>query len=258
MVDVTEQKRAEAALRASEARFAQAFRSNPAALAITTLHEGRFLDVNDGYLRLTGFTREEVIGKTSRELGTWTNPDERPALIERLQRNGRIVAEEMVLVTGHGPRDVLVSLERIELGGTACILGTSIDVTAQRQVAGQLARLERINRAMAEEVRLDDRLRRFYEESKVLVPCDRFVVRVLVPETDEVETLLIADFDEVRYPRARYPVHGNSPFAHLAAGAARRLSQSHPSLPLGVRGRCWPSDQRSSLQSVCDRRRVRW
>lgn len=60
--DVTEQKRAEAALRKSEEKFSRAFRSSPVEMAITTLEDGRFLDVNESFERNLGYTRKEVIG----------------------------------------------------------------------------------------------------------------------------------------------------------------------------------------------------
>src|SRR4028118_375498 len=69
--DISDRKRMEEELRQSEERFSKAFRVNPAATTITTLAEGRYIDVNDSFLRLSGFHREEVIGKTSIELGIW-------------------------------------------------------------------------------------------------------------------------------------------------------------------------------------------
>src|SRR5258708_12034636 len=74
--DITEQKRAEEALRQSEERFSKAFHSSPAALSITLLEDGRLLEVNAAFLRMTGFSRDDVIGRSTLELGPWDNPSQ--------------------------------------------------------------------------------------------------------------------------------------------------------------------------------------
>src|SRR6266849_3688505 len=73
-VEITEQKRAEAALRESEEKFAKAFRSSPDAIIITTLAEGRFLEVNEYFQKLFGYSRDEILGRTTVELDLWINP----------------------------------------------------------------------------------------------------------------------------------------------------------------------------------------
>src|SRR6185436_11447832 len=80
--DITARRQAEEALRFSEEKFAKAFRSSPFRVTIGTLAEGRFIEVNDAFLRDHGFTREQVIGRTSPELGLWANPDDRRHLVE--------------------------------------------------------------------------------------------------------------------------------------------------------------------------------
>jgi PAS domain-containing protein len=85
--DVTERKQAEEALRQSEERFSKAFHASPVAASITTFAEGRFLDVNDRVLRVTGFSREEVIGHTSIELRMW-GPASRAEVVQYALRQG--------------------------------------------------------------------------------------------------------------------------------------------------------------------------
>ena len=67
-IDVTEQRAAEAALRASEERFAKAFRATPDAMSITRIRDGVIVDVNDSWLRSGNYQRDEVIGRTMLEL----------------------------------------------------------------------------------------------------------------------------------------------------------------------------------------------
>jgi PAS domain S-box-containing protein len=64
-------------LRASQAKFSTAFDRSPLALTITSLEDGRLVEVNEEFVRLTGFTRAEAIGRTPDELGLWIDPEVR-------------------------------------------------------------------------------------------------------------------------------------------------------------------------------------
>ena len=80
--DITDRKNLEWALRLSEDKFAKAFHSSPAEIVITTLEDAVFMDVNAAFERNSGFTRNEVLGHSSIELGMWNNPDDRARLVE--------------------------------------------------------------------------------------------------------------------------------------------------------------------------------
>jgi PAS domain S-box-containing protein len=90
--NVTEQKRMEAALRKSEEKFSKAFHASPVDMVITSLDTGQILDVNERAERSTGLTREQLIGRSTVELGMWFNPADRAAMIEEILQNGRITA----------------------------------------------------------------------------------------------------------------------------------------------------------------------
>ena len=72
--DVTEQRRMEKALRESEEVYRAAFRTSPDSININRASDGLYVDINEGFSRLTGYSREEVIGKTSVEIGIWAEP----------------------------------------------------------------------------------------------------------------------------------------------------------------------------------------
>lgn len=132
--DVTERKRAERALRLSEEKFATAFRASPTAMVITTLAEGRFLDVNESFERHSGFSRAELCGRTAQEVGVWENPGEREEVMRQLQAQGSISNREVTLRTKSGDvRHGLYSAELLDLGGERCVLAAGEDITARKQ-----------------------------------------------------------------------------------------------------------------------------
>ncbi|HEX4543373.1 MAG TPA: PAS domain S-box protein [Candidatus Acidoferrum sp.] len=143
--DVTEQKRAEAALRRSEEKFSKAFHSSPVEMVIATLEEGRFLDVNESFERHLGYGRKEVIGRTAGEFGLWLDPGDGAALVEELKKNGRLVNREIQTRAKSGEIEIkLCSAEIIQIGGEQCVLAVSEDITERKRAKEQLQRSEAI------------------------------------------------------------------------------------------------------------------
>ena len=139
--DVTEQKRAEFALRLSEEKFSKAFRSSPVEIVITTLEEGRFVDVNQSFERTVGFTRDELLGRTSLELGL-INPHDRMAQLEEIEKHGRVVNRELQIRAKSGKiRFKLYSAEVVQIGNERCLLSVSQDITERKMAYEQLRRL---------------------------------------------------------------------------------------------------------------------
>ena len=83
--DITERKQSEEALRQSESRFAQVFHASPVAVSITALEDGRYLDLNDAWLRLFGYERAQVIGNSSLHLSLWLEPEQRAEMIRQTE-----------------------------------------------------------------------------------------------------------------------------------------------------------------------------
>lgn len=141
--DVTEQKRTESALRSSEEKFAKAFRSSPMEMVITTLAEGRFLEVNEAFERNTGYSRAEAIGRTAIELGMWLDPGSRSKVVADVAKHGRILNREIQIRAKSGEVGTkLYSAELIQIGKERCLLAVSEDVTKNKRIQENLLRSE--------------------------------------------------------------------------------------------------------------------
>jgi len=148
--DITARRRAEEALRFSEEKFAKAFRACPFRVSIGTLAEGRFIEVNDAFLRDHGFTREQVIGRTSPELGLWGDPGDRRRLIEALERGEMVRDFEFQGQTRDGQVQITsLSAELIRVGGETCLLAVATDVTDRKRAEEELRRSHEELRALA-------------------------------------------------------------------------------------------------------------
>src|SRR5262249_27113095 len=159
--DITARRQAEEALRFSEEKFAKAFRSSPFRVTIGTLAEGRFIEVNDAFLRDHGFTREQVIGRTSPELGLWDRPEDRKRLVEALERDGKVYEFEYPGQTRDGRVHITsLSAELIQVAGETCILAVATDITDRKRAQEEIRRSREELRALAarlQSVREDER-----------------------------------------------------------------------------------------------------
>ncbi|MEI6316085.1 MAG: PAS domain S-box protein, partial [Syntrophus sp. (in: bacteria)] len=121
--DITVQKRTEERLLKSEEKFNKAFHSSPILTAISTVEEGRFLDVNEIFLRTILFSKEELIGKTSLELGLFANPAQRQTIRKIVEETGYVKNMEVQMVAKDGHViDGLFSAEPIALANEKCWL----------------------------------------------------------------------------------------------------------------------------------------
>jgi len=145
-IDVSERRQAEEQLRQSEARFQQMFRALPMAALLSRLSDRRFLDVNDAWLRLTGYSRAETIGATSVELDLWHDVDRRLDMFHELEARGQVrdFAARMHIKSG-AIREVLLSVDRVLLGGEASILLLAHDVTELRQLERELRHSQKMD-----------------------------------------------------------------------------------------------------------------
>lgn len=132
--EIEERKRAEKALRDSEERLSTAFRVSPDALTISTMSEGKLLDVNEGFVRVTGYLRSEAIGKTEFDLGLWAATAERTLLVSTLEKRGFVRERECRFRIKSGEvRVCLLSAEKFELDGQKCMVCVTRDITERKR-----------------------------------------------------------------------------------------------------------------------------
>jgi two-component system cell cycle sensor histidine kinase/response regulator CckA len=136
--DITERKRVEQAHQQSEERFAKAFDSSPEGISISTQKEGRLLEVNDAYVRMMGYERSELIGKTVKELNLWA-PGERDRVLDKLEVSGAIRDYNTTFrMKGDRIREAQISVDKIRVQEEPCLLVTIRDVTESRLMELQL------------------------------------------------------------------------------------------------------------------------
>jgi PAS domain S-box-containing protein len=152
--DTTERKRAEEALRENEEKFSKMFRQAPLLITLSDIETGRMIDVNDRYLEISGFSRDEVIGRSVLELG-WISEEQRSRMVRTLRERGRVSGMELSLRRGDGKTVVcLYSGETITVRGQRRLLSMAQDITERKWAEEALSRSE-------------ERYRRLFEDSSI-------------------------------------------------------------------------------------------
>jgi PAS domain S-box-containing protein len=143
--------RGERALQAPDDRFVIAFYASPIAMAITTVAEGRYVDVNEAFERQMGYARAEICGRTSLELNVWPSAGDREAMVAALTRHDTVRDRGAQFRTKSGRLiTTLYSAGLITLDGQDCVLAAIADITAQKLAEDALRESESKFRMLAE------------------------------------------------------------------------------------------------------------
>lgn len=148
--DITDRKRAEDELRRSERKFAAAYQNTPLLMGISLKEDGTYLDVNETFVRLTGYAWQEAVGKRSTDLGL-IRPEDRERLLRHMTPDGRIEALEMDLVVKSGERRrCLFWAATIEVDGRQCLQVMVSDITDLQRSMDELTRERTVLKAIIE------------------------------------------------------------------------------------------------------------
>ena len=131
------------ALRQSEERYRVTFQAIPDAITLTKLEDGCFIEVNEGFLTMTGFSRMEVLGRTPLDLNLFVNPSERSQFFEILKREGQVNGHESKFRRSDGTLfDALLSCRPLRYDNNDCLVSIGKDITAVKESQEEKARLE--------------------------------------------------------------------------------------------------------------------
>jgi PAS domain S-box-containing protein len=170
--DITLRKKAQRELAESEERFSAAFHASPIWATINTLDEGRYLAVNQAFCNITGYSREEVLGRTSIEVGLWPDPGIREPLINLFKKEGSFNNQEVPRRFKDGSLHTLLwSADPIEFAGQSCMINTLTDITERKKTEMELAlyreQLEDLVKERTHELKLaNDQLEEEVKERK--------------------------------------------------------------------------------------------
>jgi PAS domain S-box-containing protein len=141
--EISKRQMVEQELRRSEEKFASAFHSGPCAMTITSLATGRFIDVNASFERQTGYRKEDVLNRTSEEVGLWPDHDDRVNYYSDVSARGGSSEREVALRTKSGRTMwAVISAEAITVGGERCVLAVGVDVTARKEAEASARELQ--------------------------------------------------------------------------------------------------------------------
>jgi PAS domain S-box-containing protein len=152
MRDITEREKAHSALKFSEEKFSKVFNLSPDSININRLSDGVYLDINNGFVAMSGFSREEVLGKSSLpgNLGIWVNKRDRETLVEGLKKHGEVIDLEAPFRRKDGSIIYgMMSAKIMEINGEACILSITRDITERKMQIDALSESEKRFRELA-------------------------------------------------------------------------------------------------------------
>jgi diguanylate cyclase (GGDEF)-like protein/PAS domain S-box-containing protein len=131
--DITESKLSGMQLRLSEERYRTAFQTSIDAININRIDDGRFIDCNQAFLDMSGYKREEIIGRTSLEVGIWADARDRQTMMNMLRQNSSVCGLEVQLRKKDGEIGWgQISASLTEIDGTPCVLSVTRDISAAK------------------------------------------------------------------------------------------------------------------------------
>lgn len=150
-LDITDRKEIEDALSFSEIKFSAAFMSNPEPMAISDVQTSQVLEVNPAYTKLSGYSREEILGQSSIELDLWLNPHERENILKGLLSGKQVDNREIQVKTKDGSiKDLMFSTKLFNMKDKTYLLSVAHDMTQMKKIQKELSFTQEIFRLFME------------------------------------------------------------------------------------------------------------
>ncbi|HOT76741.1 MAG TPA: PAS domain S-box protein, partial [Candidatus Wallbacteria bacterium] len=138
--DITENKKLENLLKKSEEKFSKMFMLSPVAMSINDFTDkNRIIECNNAFSEHTGYSHDEVIGKTSADLNLYSDPDMRSKVIDLINKYHKITNFEYCLRRKNGDtRQGLLSADVVDINEKPCIIASSVDITERIEIENKL------------------------------------------------------------------------------------------------------------------------
>ena len=191
MIDITEQEKAEMFRKESEEKFSKAFHTSLDLIAISSIDDGSFIDVNESFLQVLGYNRDEVINKSAQELDIWADLEKRKKIAKSLKQNGFSKDYEMLIRKKNGDTIVgLFSASMINLSDGPVLLTIMKDIT-ERKRAEELLRIQRdLSIKIVEIHNLNELMHIILNATLNIESIDAGGVYFRDPETDELDLVV--------------------------------------------------------------------
>lgn len=155
--DITLVKETQQQLKISEEKFARAFHASPDGLLITRLADGRLIEANEGFTRITGYTAREAADRSTLELGIWANPEDRQQMVRVISDQGSLRNfTAPVRTKGGSIRLCELTAQPIPINGEACVLTIARDITERQHMQEKLLQAATVFESTAEGVMITD------------------------------------------------------------------------------------------------------
>lgn len=201
-------RRNDASQRESQDFFIKSFQTIPALMLLARLSDGKLLEVNAGFERASGFTREEVIGRSTLELNLWAVPAHRDAFIEELRRNGRVRDFEGAFRDKHGDTaHMLLNADLVEMRGATCMLTVGVDIRERLRREQVQNATYQISRAVLAGTDLPTLFAELHRLVAGLMPAKNFYIALLSPDGGLLSFPYFVD-ETAQPPAPRRPGYG--------------------------------------------------
>lgn len=237
--DVTGRKQAEEELRESEQKFSTLFENNAVPLTLVSADDGRFADVNEAFLDSTGFSREEVIGRTATELNLFSDPAAYAGMVGRLKEQKQIQGLEMQCQKKNGdPTTCLFSSRILMMAGRPHIISTIENITERK--AADIAFQTMVSSMLGSSGQ--ESLDRITENLTSWLHADCVMIGRILPDRESVEVLSMI-LDGNRITGFRYTLKGTpcedaaeKGFCLYTDNVAQAFPKSRDLQEFGIRG----------------------